>query len=142
MASVPALRVSSDNAPLARDGEYVLYWMTSARRSRRNFALARAIESCHEAEQRRLARARGPEHGDELARGDAQVDGVEDRQLATARRQSTSQVAEFEAGHGGARHRRKASRCSGMGTPAVSGGFQGPKTPGNGRMGRSSRAWW
>jgi len=43
--SVPAERVQSVNeAPLRPDGDYVLYWMTSYRRTRHNFALQRAVE--------------------------------------------------------------------------------------------------
>jgi deoxyribodipyrimidine photo-lyase len=34
--------------PVRQDGEFVLYWMTSARRARSNFALARAVELARE----------------------------------------------------------------------------------------------
>jgi deoxyribodipyrimidine photo-lyase len=47
--AVPALRVRDVNgAPVRGDGEYVLYWMISARRTRSNFALQRAAEWCRE----------------------------------------------------------------------------------------------
>ena len=43
------LRLSRGNdLPARRDGDYVLYWMTSARRRRANFALQRAVDWCHE----------------------------------------------------------------------------------------------
>jgi deoxyribodipyrimidine photo-lyase len=42
---VPSLRVNDANAaPLRPDGDYVLYWMIAARRTRTSFALERAIE--------------------------------------------------------------------------------------------------
>ena len=45
MTKVPELRVRSANGLLmAEQGEYVLYWMTMARRTHWNFALDRAIE--------------------------------------------------------------------------------------------------
>lgn len=41
---VPRLRIRSANrAPLRGEGEYVLYWMTAARRTRWNFGLQRAL---------------------------------------------------------------------------------------------------
>ena len=43
-SSVPALRVRRAGAAPVADGEYVLYWMISARRARSNFALERAAE--------------------------------------------------------------------------------------------------
>ena len=43
--SVPALRIRVLNeVPLRADGDYVLYWMTSARRRAYNFGLQRAVE--------------------------------------------------------------------------------------------------
>ena len=52
LITVPALRITTLNAAAIRgDADYVLYWMTSARRTRDNFALDRAIEHA-----RRLAR--------------------------------------------------------------------------------------
>lgn len=46
---VPAIRITDTNAAEIRaDGEFVLYWMTSARRRRANFALQRAVEWCRE----------------------------------------------------------------------------------------------
>jgi deoxyribodipyrimidine photo-lyase len=43
--AVPLSRISSSNDKLVNaDGEYVLYWMTAARRMRWNYALDRAIE--------------------------------------------------------------------------------------------------
>ena len=43
--SVPAVRVRALNeAPLRAQGDFVLYWMTSFRRARSNFALERAVE--------------------------------------------------------------------------------------------------
>jgi deoxyribodipyrimidine photo-lyase len=49
IAPVPAarMRVLVD-APVQRDGDYVLYWMTAARRPTSNFALQRAIEHATE----------------------------------------------------------------------------------------------
>ncbi len=42
---VPAERISTLNrAPVRMDGDYVLYWMIAARRSRYNFGLQRAVE--------------------------------------------------------------------------------------------------
>ena len=42
---IPAVRVSCMNdAPVRPDGDFVLYWMTAARRTRWNFALQRAVE--------------------------------------------------------------------------------------------------
>jgi deoxyribodipyrimidine photo-lyase len=42
---VPALRICDANAqPLRADGDYVLYWMIAARRTRWSFALERALE--------------------------------------------------------------------------------------------------
>lgn len=44
-AAVPDLRIRlAADRPLRPDGDYVLYWMTAARRRRANFALQRAIE--------------------------------------------------------------------------------------------------
>ena len=40
------VRVLVDEAPA--DGEYVLYWMTTARRTRASFALQRAVEWANE----------------------------------------------------------------------------------------------
>jgi deoxyribodipyrimidine photo-lyase len=34
--------------PVRGDGDYVLYWMTSARRRRANYAVQRAVDWCHE----------------------------------------------------------------------------------------------
>ncbi len=46
-AATPAGRIlRCNNSPIAPGGDYVLYWMTSARRTRWNFALQRAIEHC------------------------------------------------------------------------------------------------
>ncbi len=48
-ARVPSLRITRANARAVNpDGRYVVYWMTSARRSRSNFALQRALELCGE----------------------------------------------------------------------------------------------
>ena len=48
-SSVPELRLSRGNdLAVRRDGDFVLYWMTSARRRRANFALQRAVDWCHE----------------------------------------------------------------------------------------------
>ncbi len=45
MPSVPTTRIRLCNdAPLKPSGDYVLYWMTAARRTRYNFALQRAVE--------------------------------------------------------------------------------------------------
>ncbi len=44
MCRVPEQRIRTDGKQIRRDGEYVLYWMTSARRTRYNFSLERAIE--------------------------------------------------------------------------------------------------
>ena len=42
-SSIPSIRVSVENdAGIAGDGDFVLYWMTAARRTRWNFALQRA----------------------------------------------------------------------------------------------------
>ena len=47
--AVPAIRLRAVNAaPVRADGEYVLYWMTSARRTGWNFGLQRAVERCRE----------------------------------------------------------------------------------------------
>ncbi len=44
---VPAIRVRAANArPPRGDGQFVLYWMIAARRTRWNFALDRALEWC------------------------------------------------------------------------------------------------
>jgi len=44
---VPILRITDKNdAAVQKAGEYVLYWMIAARRTRRNFGLQRAIEWC------------------------------------------------------------------------------------------------
>jgi deoxyribodipyrimidine photo-lyase len=49
MTAVPPIRIRALNAKRANpDGEYVLYWMTSARRVRFNFALQRAVERARE----------------------------------------------------------------------------------------------
>jgi deoxyribodipyrimidine photo-lyase len=46
---VPAIRITEVNsAEVQAGGEYVLYWMTAARRRRANFALQRAVEWCRE----------------------------------------------------------------------------------------------
>ena len=43
--AVPAIRIRAANdRPIRAGGDHVLYWMTAARRTRRNFALDRAIE--------------------------------------------------------------------------------------------------
>ena len=42
--TVPALRIFADDRPVDRDGDYVLHWMTAARRTRHNPALERSIE--------------------------------------------------------------------------------------------------
>ena len=44
MCRVPELRKTTDEKRVQPAGEYVLYWMTSARRTRYNFSLERAIE--------------------------------------------------------------------------------------------------
>lgn len=45
MTAVPGLRIRTvRDAPLRRAGDYVLYWMTAARRTRANYGLQRAIE--------------------------------------------------------------------------------------------------
>jgi deoxyribodipyrimidine photo-lyase len=45
MTSVPDIRIRACNdAPIRPDRDYVVYWMIAARRTRHNFALARAIE--------------------------------------------------------------------------------------------------
>lgn len=50
--AVPAIRISARTEyPPRPDGAFVLYWMISARRTRRNFGLQRAVEWC-----RRLGR--------------------------------------------------------------------------------------
>jgi deoxyribodipyrimidine photo-lyase len=44
---VPAARIRPVNQrPIERQGDYVLYWMIAARRTRWNFALQRAVEHC------------------------------------------------------------------------------------------------
>ena len=49
MSPVPARRVAAGNdAPVRRDGEYVLYWMIAARRLGWSFALDRALERARE----------------------------------------------------------------------------------------------
>ena len=49
MAGVPEIRIRVRNtAPARADGDFVLYWMTSFRRLRWNFALDRAIELAQE----------------------------------------------------------------------------------------------
>lgn len=49
MPSVPKSRLRSANqAPVNAGGDYVLYWMISARRSRSNFGLQRAVERARE----------------------------------------------------------------------------------------------
>jgi len=49
MALLPPLRIRSVNAALPRpDGEYILYWMISARRLRWNYALDRALHWARE----------------------------------------------------------------------------------------------
>ncbi len=46
---VPEIRVrDQNNAPLRRDGDFVLYWMIAFRRPEWNFSLQRAIEWAHE----------------------------------------------------------------------------------------------
>jgi len=46
-SDVPALRLRALNSdPVRADGDYVLLWLTSARRSSHNFALDRAVEWC------------------------------------------------------------------------------------------------
>lgn len=43
--AVPDVRVKAENdAPLRRDGEWVVYWMVASRRARWNFGLDRALE--------------------------------------------------------------------------------------------------
>ncbi|HVG93910.1 MAG TPA: deoxyribodipyrimidine photolyase [Planctomycetota bacterium] len=45
MAPVPQVRIRAMNAlPVREEGKYVLLWMTAARRTRRSFALDRALE--------------------------------------------------------------------------------------------------
>jgi deoxyribodipyrimidine photo-lyase len=45
MPSVPEIRIrSANNMPVRADGDFVLYWMIAARRTRWNFALQRAVE--------------------------------------------------------------------------------------------------
>ncbi len=47
--AVPPLRIQRCNdAPVRRDGEFVLYWMIAQRRRRANFALQRAVAWCRE----------------------------------------------------------------------------------------------
>nr|MBA3686517.1 deoxyribodipyrimidine photolyase [Planctomycetota bacterium] len=47
--AVPTIRIQRRNQrPVARDGDYVLYWMTANRRMGWNFALQRAVEHCAE----------------------------------------------------------------------------------------------
>ncbi|MBA3847406.1 MAG: deoxyribodipyrimidine photolyase [Planctomycetes bacterium] len=48
MHGVPAIRVRAVNRAALRDGDHVLYWMTTARRTRWNFALQRAVERAQE----------------------------------------------------------------------------------------------
>ncbi|MCB2189677.1 MAG: deoxyribodipyrimidine photolyase [Deltaproteobacteria bacterium] len=49
MWPVPALRLRGANqAPVNPRGDYVLYWMTAARRLGWNYGLARAVEACRE----------------------------------------------------------------------------------------------
>ena len=46
--STPAVRIDAANtAPVAASGDFVLYWMTAARRTGWNFALQRAVEHCN-----------------------------------------------------------------------------------------------
>ena len=46
---VPAVRIRTLNdKPLDRSGDFVLYWMIAARRTRYNFALQRAVDICLE----------------------------------------------------------------------------------------------
>ena len=46
---VLALRISEKNdAAVRAEGDYVLYWMIAARRTRRNFGLQRAVEWCRQ----------------------------------------------------------------------------------------------
>ena len=46
-SALPSLRIRRCNdAPVAPGGDHVLYWMTSARRTRWNFGLQRAVEIC------------------------------------------------------------------------------------------------
>jgi deoxyribodipyrimidine photo-lyase len=46
---VPEIRVRNENdAPLRRDGDFVLYWMIAFRRPEWNFSLQRAIDWAHE----------------------------------------------------------------------------------------------
>jgi deoxyribodipyrimidine photo-lyase len=48
-SAVPALRIRAINDAAARgDGDYVLYWMIAARRTRWSFALQRAVDWCVE----------------------------------------------------------------------------------------------
>ena len=44
---VPALRIRALSAAPLRSGDYVLYWMVAARRTRSSFALDRALEHAH-----------------------------------------------------------------------------------------------
>ncbi|MEZ5962543.1 MAG: deoxyribodipyrimidine photolyase [Planctomycetota bacterium] len=45
-SSVPDLRLTPGHGAVRADGDYVLYWMTMARRRRSNFALQRAVDWC------------------------------------------------------------------------------------------------
>jgi deoxyribodipyrimidine photo-lyase len=48
-AAVPEVRIRlANDRPVRADGEYVLYWMIAARRTRANFALQRALEIARE----------------------------------------------------------------------------------------------
>ncbi|TWT90924.1 Deoxyribodipyrimidine photo-lyase [Pseudobythopirellula maris] len=49
MSQVPAIRLRTvKEAPVRRDGDWVLYWMTAQRRPRYNFALQHALHWCEE----------------------------------------------------------------------------------------------
>jgi len=48
MPPVPSARILADDRPPRPEGEYILYWMVAARRTRRNAALERAVELARE----------------------------------------------------------------------------------------------
>lgn len=97
-----AHRLRDVNArPVREDGEYVVYWMTSFRRARFNFALDRAVERCAEFGKPLLVlealRAGYPYASDRLHR--FVIDGMEDN----ARRFADAGVAHhayLEPAHG------------------------------------------
>ena len=48
-ANIPDTRIQACNqAPIREQGDYVLYWMIAARRTRRNFALERAADQARD----------------------------------------------------------------------------------------------